>query len=100
MGHKVFYLVVVGDFDPIVFAIELALVQLARKGGDIHLWSFTPWSKEVGFDGQLLLGGDNIPRADLGNQCLDRLIFVSYVFLLEFLDVLRVDGGGNCFDCH
>ena len=94
------YLVVVGNCDPMFFALNLVPVQLARKGGDMRFWSVAPWLKEVGFDIQLLLGGDNIPRAELGNQCLDGLVFVPYVVLLEFLDVLCVDGRDNGFDRH
>ena len=37
---------------------------------------------------------------DLGNHCLDRLIFVPYVVLLEFLDGFCVDSHDNGFDCH
>ena len=52
------------------------------------------------FDYQILLGGNNIPHAELGNHCIDHLVFVPYVFLLELLDVLRVDGRDNGFKCH
>ena len=51
-------------------------------------------------DDQLLFGGDDIPRDDLGNQCLDGLIFLSYVVPLEFLDVLRVNGHNDGFNRH
>ena len=83
-----------------VFALSLAPVQLACKGGDMSFWSVAPWREEVGFDSQILLGDDNIPRAELGNQCLDGLVFVPYVVLLEFLDVLCVDGCDNGYDRH
>ena len=83
-----------------VFAIDLVHVQLARKGGDMCLWSVAPWREEVGFDSHIFLGGDNIPRADLGNQCLDSLDFVPYVVLLEFLSILRVNVCNNVFYCH
>ena len=94
------YLVVVGDCNPMVFAIDLVHVQLARKGGDMCLWSVAPWREEVGFDSQPLLGGDKIPRAEIGNQCLDCLVLVPYVVLLELLDILCVDGRDNGFDRH
>ena len=42
LGHKADYLVVVGDCDPMVFALNLASVQLARKGGDMRSWSVAP----------------------------------------------------------
>ena len=100
MGHKSVYLVVVGYFDPMVFALYLAHAQLARKGGDMRFWSVAAWRKELVFDSQLLLDGDNIPCAELGNHCLDCLVFVPYVVLLEFLNVLCVDGRDNGFDCH
>ena len=83
-----------------VFALNLAPVQLARKGGDVHFWSIAPWREEVGFDIQILFGGNNIPRADLDNHCLDRLIFVPCIVLLEFLDVLCVNGRNYGFKCH
>ena len=54
----------------------------------------------MGFDIQLLLGGNNIPCAELGEHCFDCLVFVPYVVLLEFLDILRVDGRGNGFGRH
>ena len=79
------YLVVVGYCDPMVLAINLSPVQLARKGGDMRFCSVSPWREEVVFDSQFLLGSDNIPRADLGNQCLDCLVCVPYLCLLEFL---------------
>ena len=100
MGHKVVYLVLVGDCDPMVFALSLAPVQLACKGGDMSFWSVAPWREEVGFDSQILLGDDNIPRAELGNQCLGGMFFVTYVVLPEFLDELCVDGRNNGFNCH
>ena len=50
-----------------VFTLYLVPVQLTRKGGDMRFWSVAPWRKEVGFDSQLLVGGNNIPRADMGN---------------------------------
>ena len=37
---------------------------------------------------------------DLGNHCLDRLIFVPYVVLLEFLDGFCVDSHNDGLDCH
>ena len=43
--HKVVYLVVIGDCDPMVFALDLAPVQLAHKVGDMRFWSVTPWRK-------------------------------------------------------
>ena len=52
------------------------------------------------FDSHIFLGGDNIPRAELGNQCLDGLVFVPYVVLLEFLIVLCVDSRDNGFNHH
>ena len=42
MGHKVVHLVVVGDSDAIVFALELVPVQLTRKVGGVHFWSAAP----------------------------------------------------------
>ena len=54
----------------------------------------------MGFDSQLLLGGDNIPRAELGKKCLDGLVFVPYVVLLELFNLLCVDGCDNGFDRH
>ena len=54
----------------------------------------------MGFDIQLLLGGNNIPRAELGNHCFDFMVFVPYVVLLEFLDVLRVGGCNDGFNRH
>ena len=55
---------------------------------------------EAGFDIQILLGGDNIPRAEMGNQCLDGLVFVPYVVLLEFIYVLRGNVCNDGFDHH
>ena len=81
-----------------VFALYLVPVQLACKGGDMRFWSVASWREEVGFDSQLPLGGDNIPRTEMGNQCLDGLFFVPYVVLLEFLNVFCVDGCDNKFD--
>ena len=92
MGHEVVHLVIGCDSAPMVFALNLVPFQLAFKGGDVRVWSVTPWLKEVGFDSQLLLGGNNIPRADLGNHLLDCLVLALYVVLLKFLDVLRVNG--------
>ena len=66
----------------------------------MRFWIVAPWREEVGFDIQNLLGGDNIPRAELGNQCLDRLVVVTYAFLLEFLDILRINSCDNGFDHH
>ena len=43
LGHKVFHLVLVGNSDPMVFPLNLAPVQLARKGGDVRFWSVDPW---------------------------------------------------------
>ena len=57
-----------------IFALELAPFQLARKNGDVRVWSVTTWREELGFDGKLILGGNNIPRAELGNHCLDCLV--------------------------
>ena len=62
------HLVIIGDRDPMVFALNLVPVQLARKGGDVLAWSVTPWREELEFYGQILLGGNNIPRADLGDH--------------------------------
>ena len=42
MGKKVVHLVVVSDSDPMVFALDLAPVQLARNGGDVRFWSIAP----------------------------------------------------------
>ena len=83
-----------------VFALDLVPAQLARKGDDMRLWSVPPWREDVDFDIQILLGGDNIPLAEMDNQCIDRLLFLPYVFLLEFLDVLRVNGCNDGFDHH
>ena len=52
------------------------------------------------FDSQFILGVNNIPRAELGRQCFDCMVFVPYVFLLKFLDVLRVDDRDDGFDCQ
>ena len=98
LGHKVVYLVVVGVCDPMVFTFYLAPVQLACKGGDMRFWSVDPFHDKVGFYIQLLLGGYKIIRDELGNQCLDGLVFVPYVILLEFFDALCVDVGNNGFD--
>ena len=76
LGHEVVHLVVVGDSDPMVFALDLVHVQLAHKGGDLCIWSVTPWHEEVGFGSQLLLGGNNPARAHLGNHCLDLMVLV------------------------
>ena len=99
-GHKVVYLVVVGDCAPMVVTLYLVPVQLARNFGDIRFWIVAPWRKEMGFDSQLLLSGDDIPRANLGNQCLDGLVFLPYVDLLEFLIILCVESHDNGFDHH
>ena len=56
--HEVVHLVVVGDRDPMIFALNLEPVQLARTGDDVQLWSVTLRHEEVGLDGQLLLGGN------------------------------------------
>ena len=53
-----------------------------------------------GIYSQLLLGGNNISRADLGNHCIDCMVFVTYLVLLELLNVLRVDGRDDGFDRH
>ena len=83
-----------------VFALDLVPVQLVHKGGDVRFWSVTPWNEGVGFDRQLLFGGNNIPLADLGNHCFDCLVFVPYVVLLEFLNILRIAGRNDRFDRH
>ena len=93
LGHEVVQLVIVGDSDPMVFTLDLAPIQLARKGG-------APWRKEVVFDSHILLVGNNIPRVELGNQCFDRLVFVPYIVLLKFLDIFCVDGCDDGFDRH
>ena len=100
LGHKVVHFIIVGDSDPMVFSLNLVPVQLARKGGDVRIWSVTPWRKEVGFDSQLILGGNNIPRVDLGNYCLDRMFLVPYIFLFGFLDVFLINGRNDGFDHH
>ena len=100
LGHKVVHLVVVGDSDPMVFSLDLAPVELARNGGDVRVWSVTPWREEVGFGIQIILGGNSIPRAELGNHCLDHLVFVTYLVFLEFLDVLCVNGRDDGFYRH
>ena len=69
------HIVVVGDSDPMIFSLDLEPVQLAHKGGDVLFCIISPWCEEVGFDIQLLLGGNNIPHVDLGNHCLDVLGF-------------------------
>ena len=51
MVHKVFHLIIVGDRDPMVFALDLVPVQLERKGFDMRVRSVAPQSKEVGLDG-------------------------------------------------
>ena len=94
------YLVVLGDHDPMVFAPDLAPVQLARKGGDVRVWSVTICHKEVWFGCLLLIGGNNIPRVDLGDHSFYRMVFVPYAVLLEFLDVLRINGRDDGFDRH
>ena len=66
----------------------------------MRFWIVAPWREEVGFDIQNLLGGDNIPRAELGKKCLDGLVFVPYVVLLELFNLLCVDGCDNGFDLH
>ena len=63
-------------------------------------WSVAPLHEEVGFDNHILLGGDNIPHAELGNEYLVHLVFVPYVVLLEFLNVLCVDGRDSGFERH
>ena len=78
-----------------VFALNLAPVQLARKGGDVHFWSIAPWREEMGFDIQILFGVNNIPHVEMGYHYFYRLVFVPYVVLLKFLDVLRVDGSND-----
>ena len=83
-----------------VLALDLAPVQLPRKGGDVRFCSVTPWRKEVVFDGQLILGDNNKPRADLGDHFFYRLFFLPYVVLLKFLGVLLVDGRDDSFDRH
>ena len=60
MGRKVVDLVVVGDIEPTIFALNMAPVQLTQKGGATSFWSFAPWRKEVRLDSQLLLGGNKI----------------------------------------
>ena len=52
----------------------------------------------MGFDSQLLLGGDNIPHTELGNQFFDRLVFVPCVVLLEFLNILHIQGCDDGFN--
>ena len=94
------HLFVIGDCDPVVLVLDLAPVKLVRKGGDMRFWSVAPCRKEVRFDSQILLGGDNIPLAELGNQYLDPLVFLPCVILLELLNALRMDGGNNGFDRH
>ena len=94
------HLVVVGDIDPMVFALDLASVQLERKGGDVRFWSVAPWREEVGFDIRLLLGVNNIPRADMDDHYIDCMVLVPYIVLLEFLDVFRVDVRDDSFDRH
>ena len=51
MGHKVVHLVVVDDREPMVFALYLALVQLARECCDARFGSVNPRRGEVGLDG-------------------------------------------------
>ena len=95
-----YHLVIVGDSEPMVFALDLMPVQLARKCGDARFWSVAPWREEVVFDSQILLGCNNIPQAEMGKYFIDRLVFVPCVFLLEFLDVLRVNVHENGFNRH
>ena len=54
----------------------------------------------MGFDIQILLGGNNITLAELGNHCLYPLVFVTCIVLLEFLDILCIDGCDNGFYRH
>ena len=74
MGHKVVHLVIVGDRDPLVFSLHLALVQIVIKGGDMRFWIVTPCCEELGFDSQLHLGGNKIPRPELGEHCFYHLV--------------------------
>ena len=93
-----FHLVVVGDRDPMVFALDLAPVQLALEGCDVHFGSFTPRREEVVLDGQLLLGGNEIPRSELHDHHFYGLIFIPDVVLLQILNVLHVDSCDGGFD--
>ena len=94
------HLVVVGDRDPVVFALDLAPVQLVGKGGDVSFWSVAPGREEIVLDGHLLLGDNYIPRADLVDHCFYCLVFTPYVVFLEFLDVLHIDGHDDGLDRH
>ena len=70
------------------------------KVGTCTFASVTPRREEVGLDGPLLLGGNNITCLKLCEHCFYGLVFVPEVVFLQILDVLRVDGRKNGFYCH
>ena len=76
------HLVVVGNRDPMVFALNLAQVQLACEGGNVRFMIVTPQHKEVGIDVQLLLVGNNIPHMELHDHRFYCLVFVPDVIFL------------------
>ena len=81
MGHKLVHLVVVGERDPMVFALNLAPVELAHECGDVRIWSVTPRREEMGLDGQLLLGDNDIPHTELGDLFFGLFFKPHLIFL-------------------
>ena len=99
LAHEVVQLVVISDRDPMVFTLDLAPVQLARKGCDLRFVSVTPRREEVGLYGQLLLGGNGMPHSELHDHFL-WYVFVPDVIFLQLLDLLRVNGRTDGFHRH
>ena len=89
------HLVIAVDCNPMVFALNLAPVQLARKGCDVRVWSVAPRHEEVGLGGQLLIGGYEVQFLELCDHRFDILVLISYVVLIQILDVLRFNGRNN-----
>ena len=100
IGHKVFHLVIVGDHEPVIFALYFLPIQLACEGGDMRFRSVTPRRKDVVFGGQLFLGVNDIPSTELRDHRFYGLVFVTDAVFLYLLDVLCVDGRDDSFDRH
>ena len=94
------HLVGLGDCDPMVFAFDLAPVQLTGEGCDMRVGHVTPRRKEVCLDVEIILGYDDVPRLELLDHCLDGMIFATDIVLLYLFDLSRIDGCADGFDRH
>ena len=100
MIHEVVHLVVLCDRDPMVLSFYLAPVHLIGGVCDMRVGCVAPRREEVCLDLYLLLGCDDVPRPELIDHCLDCLVFVPNVVILQLFDVLRIDGPDDVFDRH